>query len=62
MNNHFGYDSNKDSKETTNIRNSYIKKLKTTQTEIKIASSRDKDGTFGPTIVPKRKRYISYYR
>lgn len=58
MNNHLGYDSNnKGPKETTNRRNGYTKKtLKTSQGEIEIESPRDRDGSFEPVIVPKRKK------
>ena len=56
MNNHLGYDSNdKSPKENDNRRNGYGKKtLKTTQGEIEIEVPRDRDGSFEPTIVPKR--------
>ena len=61
MNNHLGYDSNnKCPKETTNRRNGYTKKtLKTSQGEIEIESPRDRDGSFEPVIVPKRKKDVS---
>lgn len=61
MNNHLGYDSNnKGPKETTNRRNGYTKKtLKTSQGEIEIESPRDRDGSFEPVIVPKRKKDVS---
>lgn len=61
MNNHFGYDSNnKGPKKTTNRRNGYTKKtLKTSQGEIEIESSMDRDGSFEPVIVPKRKKDVS---
>ena len=61
MNNHLSYDSNnKGPKETTNRRNGYTKKtLKTSQGEIEIESPRDRDGSFKPVIVPKRKKDVS---
>lgn len=61
MNNHLGYDfNNKGPKETTNRRNGYTKKtLKTSQGEIEIESPRDRDGSFEPVIVPKRKKDVS---
>lgn len=47
-------------KETTNRRNGYTKKtLKTTVGEVPIEVPRDREGTFGPVIVPKRKRDVS---
>ena len=61
MNNHLGYDSNdKSPKENDNRRNGYGKKtLKTTQGEIEIEVPRDRDGSFEPTIVPKRQKDVS---
>ena len=61
MNNHLGYSSNdKGPKKTDNRRNGYTKKtLKTTQGEVEIESPRDRDGTFEPVIVPKRKKDVS---
>ena len=61
MNNHLGYDSNdKGPKNTTNRRNGYTKKtLKTTQGEVEIESPRDRDGSFEPIIIPKRKKDVS---
>lgn len=50
MDNHLGYDSNdKGSKTTENRRNGYIEKtVRTTQGNIEIRSSRDRDGSFEP--------------
>lgn len=61
MNNHLGYSSNdKGPKKTDNRRNGYTKKtLKTTQGEIEIESPRDRDGSFEPILVPKRKKDVS---
>ena len=61
MNNHLGYSSNdKGPKKTDNRRNGYTKKtLKTTQGEIEIESPRDRDGSFEPVLVPKRKKDVS---
>ena len=58
MNNHLGYESNyKGAKKTENKRNGYTKKtLKTSQGEIEIESPRDRDGSFEPILVPKRKK------
>lgn len=61
MNNHLGYDSNdKGPKNTTNRRNGYTKKtLKTTQGDVEIESPRDRDGSFEPILIPKRKKDVS---
>lgn len=61
MDNHLGYDSNdKSPKENDNRRNGYGKKtLKTTQGEVEIEVPRDRDGSFEPTIVPKRQKDVS---
>lgn len=61
MNNHLGYSSNdKGPKKTDNRRNGYTKKtLKTTQGEIDISSPRDRDGSFDPVLIPKRKKDVS---
>ena len=61
MNNHLGYDSNDQGpKNTTNRRNGYTKKtLKTTQGEVEIESPRDRDGSFEPILIPKRKKDVS---
>lgn len=61
MNNHLGYESNnKGPKKTNNRRNGYTKKtLKTTQGEVEIESPRDRDGSFEPVLIPKRKKDVS---
>lgn len=61
MNNHLGYESNdKGPKKTSNRRNGYTKKtLKTTQGEVEIESPRDRDGSFEPILIPKRKKDVS---
>lgn len=61
MNSHLGYANNeRGEKETTNRRNGYSKKsLKTTAGDVPIEVPRDRDGTFEPAIVPKRKRDVS---
>ena len=61
MNSHLGYANNeRGEKETTNRRNGYSKKsLKTTAGGVPIEVPRDRDGTFEPAIVPKRKRDVS---
>ena len=61
MDNHLGYNSNdKSPKENDNRRNGYGKKtLKTTQGEIEIEVPRDRDGSFEPTVVPKRQKDVS---
>lgn len=47
-------------KKTENRRNGYTKKtLKTSQGEIEIESLRDRDGSFEPILVPKRKKDVS---
>ena len=47
-------------RENDNRRNGYGKKtLKTTQGEIEIEVPRDRDGSFEPTIVPKRQKDVS---
>ena len=58
---HLGYDSNDHQpKETTNRRTGSTKKtLKSSVGEIPIKSPRDRDGTFEPVLVPKRKTDIS---
>ena len=58
---HLGYDSNDHQpKETKNRRNGSTKKtLKSSVGEIPIKSPRDRDGTFEPMLVPKRKTDIS---
>ncbi|WP_369017105.1 IS256-like element ISBsu2 family transposase, partial [Bacillus subtilis] len=61
MNHHLGYESNdKGEKETRNRRNGYGKKIvKTTAGEVEIAVPRDRDGSFEPQLIPKRKRDVS---
>jgi transposase-like protein len=61
MNNHLGYNSNdKGAKNTNNRRNGYGKKiLKTSQGEIEIDVPRDRDASFEPIIIPKRKKDVS---
>jgi putative transposase len=61
MNHHLGYESNdKGEKETSNRRNGYGKKsVKTTAGEVEIAVPRDRDGSFEPQLIPKRKRDVS---
>ena len=61
MDHHLGYDSNdKGPKETENRRNGYGEKtLKTSYGEVPIEVPRDRDGTFEPQIVPKRKKDVS---
>ena len=61
MNSHLGYSNNeRGEKETPNRRNGYSKKtLKTTAGDVPIEVPRDRDGTFEPAVVPKRKRDVS---
>ena len=61
MNSHLGYSNNKrGEKETPNRRNGYSKKtLKTTAGDVPIEVPRDRDGTFEPSVLPKRKRDVS---
>lgn len=61
MNSHLGYANNeRGEKKTTNRRNGYSKKsLKTTAGDVPIEVPRDREGTFEPAIVPKRKRDVS---
>ena len=61
MNSHLGYANNeRGEKETTNRRNGYSKKsLKTTAGDVPIEVPRDREGTFEPAIVPKKKRDVS---
>ena len=64
MNSHLGYSNNeRGEKETANRRNGYTKKtLKTTAGDVPIEVPRDRDGTFEPMVVPKRKRDVSDIR
>ena len=61
MNSHLGYSNNdRGEKETANRRNGYSKKtLKTTVGDVPIEVPRDREGTFEPAVVPKRKRDVS---
>ena len=61
MSSHLGYSNNeRGEKETTNRRNGYTKKtLKTTVGDVPIEVPRDREGTFEPAVVPKRKRDVS---
>ena len=61
MNSHLGYSNNeRGEKDSANRRNGYTKKTwKTTAGDVPIEVPRDRDGTFEPTIVPKRKRDVS---
>lgn len=61
MNSHLGYSNNaRGEKETSNRRNGYTKKtLKTTAGDVPIEIPRDREGTFEPVVVPKRKRDMS---
>ena len=61
MNSHLGYSNNeRGEKETSNRRNGYTKKtLKTTVGDVPIDVLRDREGTFEPAVVPKRKRDVS---
>ncbi|SDN91363.1 Transposase, Mutator family [Tenuibacillus multivorans] len=61
MNYHLGYESNdKGEKESLNRRNGYGKKtLHTTSGEVKIATPRDRDGSFDPQLIPKRQKDVS---
>ena len=61
MDNHLGYEpSDHCYKDTENRRNGYSsKKLKTTMGEIDIRTSRDREGTFEPQIIPKRSKDVS---
>ena len=61
MDSHLGYSNNeRGEKETGNRRNGYSRKtLKTTAGDVSIEVPRDRDGTFEPVIVPKRKKDVS---
>lgn len=61
MNHHLGYETNdKDEKETENRRNGYSKKtIKTSSGEVDIKVPRDRDGSFSPELIPKRKKDVS---
>ena len=61
MNSHLGYESNDHgAKTTSNRRNGYInKEIKTSSGELEIKIPRDREGSFEPRIVPKRKKDVS---
>ena len=61
MNSHLGYQTNERcEKESENRRNGYTEKtLKTTVGDVPIRVPRDREGTFEPMVVPKRKRDVS---
>lgn len=61
MNHHLGYDSNdKGPKKDDNRRNGYgTKTLKTSQGEVEIEVPRDRDGSFEPQVIPKRRKDVS---
>lgn len=61
MNHHLGYESNdKNEKETMNRRNGYGKKtLKTSSGEVEIKVPRDRNSSFSPELIPKRKKDVS---
>ena len=61
MNDHLGYESNDHgSKSTDNRRNGYTrKKIKTSTGEVDIKVPRDRDASFDPKLVPKRKKDVS---
>jgi len=61
LNHHLGYKSNeKTEKSTDNRRNGYGQKtLKTSMGEVNIQTPRDREGSFDPTVIPKRKKDIS---
>lgn len=61
MDNHLGYDDHDHGpKDTNNRRNGYSsKKLKTSTGEVQIKVPRDREASFDPQIIPKRKRDVS---
>lgn len=61
LNHHLGYEAHqKTEKPTDNRRNGYgQKQLKTSMGEVTIQTPRDRDGSFDPTLIPKRKKDIS---
>lgn len=61
MNHHLGYKSNdKSAKEDDNLRNWYRNKdIKTSFGEIGISVPRDREGSFEPQIISKRKKDVS---
>lgn len=58
LNHHLGYEAHeKAEKPTNNRRNGYgQKQLKTSMGEVPIQTPRDRDGSFEPTLIPKRKK------
>lgn len=61
LNHHLGYEAHeKTEKSTDNRRNGYgQKQLKTSMGEVPIQTPRDRDGSFEPILIPKRKKDIS---
>ncbi|MFC4662516.1 IS256 family transposase [Oceanobacillus aidingensis] len=61
MNHHLGYESNDKAEKTTeNRRNGYGKKtIKTSSGEVDIKVPRDRDGSYKPELIPKRKKDVS---
>lgn len=61
LNHYLGYEAHeKSEKPTENRRNGYgQKQLKTSMGEVPIQTPRDRDGSFEPTLIPKRKKDIS---
>lgn len=61
MNHHLGYESNdKKEKASENRRNRYGKKtIKTSSGEVNIKVPRDRDASFDPELIPKRKKDVS---
>ena len=62
MTNHLGFESNdhNNNKSTNNRRNGYINKsVKTKSGEVKIKVPRDRDATFEPQLIEKRKNNVS---
>lgn len=61
MDSHLGYQNNeRGEKQSTNRRNGYTPKtLKTTAGDVPIQVPRDRNGSFEPVVVPKRKRDVS---
>ena len=61
MDSHLGYQNNeRGEKQSTNRRNGYTQKtLKTMTGDVPIQVPRDRDGSFEPVVVPKRKRDVS---
>lgn len=59
--NHMGYEKGSHSEKNNNRRNGkgITKKLKTNNGEFEVTTPRDREGTFEPIIVPKRKKIIT---